>query len=188
MNCIHIMKIFKILFLFFFTSLFGTLLVSTTAFADQFKLRLLSGFGTTSTDFDIPGIKKRNTHYLIQFMNFPAGDKHHRGWGIELGRTNAFKSDNGDFEYDTIGVITEAAFWGMTGQVGTVGHLSRGARDRNPFGFRTSLGKDFLLAMGSQKKGSQKNFFLSTRLRQDVIFDDERISTTSLELGIGIVF
>lgn len=148
--------------------------------AAELKLRVLAGLGHTNTNFDFPGMDKTNYHYAVQLLTYIPGDRLQRGWGIEIGRHRTFKSDAGDVEYTSVGILVESKlFRKIVGQVGTVGYISEDDNDRKPFGLRASIGIE-------RKIGDR--LLISGRFRQDLIFDTESISASSLEVGLGFAF
>lgn len=149
------------------------------ASADEYRIRLLGGVGRTSTDAEAPDMQKTNNHYAIQALQYIPKDVRGRGWGIEIGRHRVYKSAAGNADYTELGLMVEAVLFGsVTAQLGTAGYFAVDS-SRHPFGVRASLGTDKMIS---------EHFFVSGFLRNDVIYDQQRITTTSVEIGFGRCF
>jgi len=153
--------------------------VPGTAGADAYAVRFLGGYGMTSTDAAAPGMQKANDHYAVQVLQYIGGDARGRGWGVELAKHRVFRSAAGSSDYTELGLMVEAVMFGLvTAQLGTAGYFAVDS-NRHPVGLRASLGFD-------QKVGKQ--VFLSCFYRDDIIYDLQRVTAWSIELGAGFRF
>jgi hypothetical protein len=147
--------------------------------ADEYRIRLLGGIGSTSTEIQAPEMKKTNSHYAAQLLQYIPNDTRRRAAGIEVGSHTVYKSAAGNADYTSVGILVETlAFRVITAQIGTVGYFAKDS-NRHPFGVRASIGMDHDMTGG---------FFLSGFFRHDVIFALQKVSANSLEVGIGYHF
>jgi hypothetical protein len=147
--------------------------------ADEYRIRLLGGLGRTSTDAEAPDMQKSNAHYAVQVLQYIPNDVRGRGWGIEIGKHRVFRSAAGSAEYTEMGMLVEAVLFGIvTAQLGTAGYFAKDS-SRHPFGLRASLGRDLMIS---------EHVFLSGFLRDDTIYDQQRITVRSVEIGAGYRF
>ncbi len=147
--------------------------------ADEYRIRLLGGLGRTSTDAEAPDMQKTNDHYAVQLLQYIPQDERGRGWGIEIGKHRVFSSAAGNADYTEVGLLVEAVLFGIvTAQIGTVGYFAEHS-SRHPFGLRASLGMDRMIS---------EHVFLSGFLRDDTIYDQQRVTARSVEIGIGYRF
>jgi len=147
--------------------------------ADEYRIRFLGGAGRTSTDAEAPDMQKTNAHYAVQVLQYIPDDVRRRGWGIEIGKHRVFRSAAGSADYTSIGLMVEAVMFDfITAQLGTVGYFAENS-SQHPFGLRASLGKDFMIS---------DHVFLSGFLRDDIIYDQQRVTARSVEIGVGYRF
>lgn len=147
--------------------------------AEEYRIRLLGGVGRTSTDAEAPDMHKTNSHYAVQVVQYIPNDVRRRGWGIEIGKHRVFRSADGSADYTELGLLVEAVMFGIvTAQIGTAGYFAVDS-SRHPVGLRASLGMDRMIS---------EHLFLSGFLRNDMIYDQQRATARSVEIGVGYRF
>ncbi len=147
--------------------------------ADTINLRLIAGIASVDTNYDFSGQNEKGQNWQVQLMQyFPEGSYPH-AWGLELGHFSVLNSDVGELSYDTISFFVESSpfktiKWFRT-NIGTSGYFGDGLSDNKTFGLRVGFGAEVPI---------DDRFRLVGFIRRDSIFDEEKSSFYSLQLGV----
>lgn len=148
---------------------------------DTVNLRIYTGYGSVNTDYGFKGQDEEGQNIVLQLMQFiPEGPFPH-AWGLEIGRFSVLSTAIGDLDYDSVSLFVESVpfksvHW-LRANIGTSGYFGDGLSDNKVFGTRVGLGAEIPI---------NDRFRFLGFLRKDTIYDEEKTSIFTLQLGLQL--
>ena len=169
------------LYRYFWLVLLAVFAQQTQAATDTVNLRLLAGVASIDTNYNFSGQEKQGKNAVLQIMQYIPEGPFPNAWGLEIGQFSVLKTDVGDLDYNTVSLFVESTPFKSVGwlrtSIGTAGYFGHGLSENKAFGYRVGIGAEVPI---------NDRFRVLCFFRNDSIFDEEKTTIYSLQLGMQL--